>query len=580
MKIYQKILAVMIVITTFSCQQFLDPLDDNHSNFDRVISDPNWADGLLLRGYTLMPPVQTNYSWDEVATDDAVNTVITSAFRRIGTGGWSALDNPHSVWDFCNQGIMYANRFLEIVDLAPFRPSADNIDKLYKVRFRGEAYAVRGILKYYLLRNHAGIGANDQLLGTPIYDEFLDINSDFAKPRDSFEDCVASVYRDFEEALRYLPLDYGDVAQVPSKFSSFVSGLSVPDYNYVCGDQARQRISGRIIMAFQARLALLHASPAFNINNNASLWETAADYAAKVLDILGGDVVDQLDPVGHIWYLGPQVARCNIVATIPTDLPEMLWRRPYFSESAKEEANFPPSLYGQGSINPSQNFVDAFPMSNGYPINHEASGYDPNDPYTGRDPRLAQTVIFDGMTFKGQTINTYLGNEGNNVMNTLPTSTRTGYYLKKMLREDVNISPTQAQNHVNPYIRYTEMFLSYAEAANEAWGPDGGPKAYKARDIIQAIRKRGGIEESDPYLASITDKNEMREMIQNERRIELSFESFRFWDLRRWKKPLNEPVKDYLGNTVEQRPFSDFMYYGPIPNAEVVKFNFVQNKGW
>src|SRR5690606_27406651 len=139
------------------------------------------------------------------------------------------------------------------------------------------------------------------------------------------------------------------------------------------------------------------------------------------------------------------------------------------------------------------------------------------------------------------------------------------------------------------HIRYTELFLNYAEAANEAWGPDGaGSHAYTARDVIAAIRKRAGIEQPDNYLAAQADKASMRALIRNERRIELCFEGFRFWDLRRWKEDLTTPARGvriedgtYTYFDVEQRNYDNaYMHYGPIPYNEVVKFDFVQNKGW
>jgi hypothetical protein len=139
-------------------------------------------------------------------------------------------------------------------------------------------------------------------------------------------------------------------------------------------------------------------------------------------------------------------------------------------------------------------------------------------------------------------------------------------------------------------MRYTEVFLIYAEAANEAWGPDGtGPNGFSARDVIAAIRKRGGIAQPDNYLASITSKEEMRKLIRNERRIELCFEGFRFWDLRRWNADLTEPAKGVnISNNnfsvveVEPRLYNnDYMHYGPVPQNEIVKFNaLIQNKGW
>ena len=139
----------------------------------------------------------------------------------------------------------------------------------------------------------------------------------------------------------------------------------------------------------------------------------------------------------------------------------------------------------------------------------------------------------------------------------------------------------------------TEIFLDYAEAANEAWGPtaDNG-HGYSAYDVIKAIRQRGGIE-GDEYLESIkSDKDKMRQLIRNERRIELCFENHRFWDLRRWKADLTEPVKGvritgsgsaktYEYFEVEKREYKDYMYFCPIPEAEILKWsNLVQNDGW
>lgn len=162
------------------------------------------------------------------------------------------------------------------------------------------------------------------------------------------------------------------------------------------------------------------------------------------------------------------------------------------------------------------------------------------------------------------------------------------------MRQDVNLNPSSANNqrHYKPHIRYTEIFLIYAEAANEAWGPTGtGGNAYSAYDVIKAIRRRAGVgtNNGDPYLESVkSNKDAMRELIRNERRLELSFEGFRFWDLRRWKANLNETAKGmqiqgtaYNIINVENRVFQNHMVYGPIPYSEILKFNALQqNLGW
>jgi hypothetical protein len=156
----------------------------------------------------------------------------------------------------------------------------------------------------------------------------------------------------------------------------------------------------------------------------------------------------------------------------------------------------------------------------------------------------------------------------------------------------MNPSATTTKKHYEVHMRYTELFLIYAEAANEAYGPDGtGTSGFSARQVIAAIRKRAGITQPDNYLNSITSKDDMRTLIRNERRLELCFEGFRFWDLRRWKADLTQTAKGVNINRtstsftvvdVEPRAYNnDFMYSGPLPAREVIKFNaLIQNKGW
>ncbi len=244
-----------------------------------------------------------------------------------------------------------------------------------------------------------------------------------------------------------------------------------------------------------------------------------------------------------------------------------------------------------GRINPTKNLVDAFPMQNGYPITDPSSLYDPSNPYANRDPRLDLYIVYNGSSLKGETILTGVGG-GSNAKDSLQNSTRTGYYLRKMLREDVNMNPnsTNTKKHYSVYMRYTELFLIYAEAANEAWGPDGtGTNGFSARDVIASIRNRAGIAQPDNYLASISTKEDMRNLIHNERRLELCFEGFRFWDLRRWNNDLTESAKgvnvngtNYNVVDVEPRSYDNsFMHYGPLPYGEVVKFDaLIQNKDW
>lgn len=582
-KIFSLILGSALLVSSCS---LLEPENDNHSTFDRVYREPSFAEGLLMRAYSAIPT--NDYTWDEVATDDAVTNDKFSSYMRIATGEWSALYNPQSNWNNCNRSISYINQFLGIVDNIAWKPAVPEQNALFIRRLKGESYGMRGLMKYYLLRNQAGIGASGELLGIPDYNKFLESDADYRIPRSKFAESVASANADFDEALKLLPLDYGNLAAIANLPAAYTGVTDINNYNIVNGDFSRQRMSGRIVKAMKARLALLAASPAFNPNNDVTLWETAANLTADLLKDLNGP--SGLYNKGHLFYLKTQVDDAILTSGDFKDLPEILWRRPFYDDRTRESNNFPPSLYGDGRINPTQNLVDAFPMANGYPINDPKSLYDPKNPYNNRDPRLKEYIIYNGTTYKGVTIKTEDGS-GIDAVDALTTSTRTGYYLRKMLREETSVNPAAANNqrHFNTHIRYTELYLNYAEAANEAWGPDGkGPNAFSSKEVIAAIRKRALITQPDNYLVSVTDKTQFRSLVRNERRLELCFEGFRFWDLRRWKEDLTVPatgVKINAGNytyfTVEKRAYNNsYMHYGPIPDKEIVKFNIVQNKGW
>lgn len=583
---------VILCIAFAGCKKNLTPNDDNHRTFEDIYGDPFFAEGILMNAYTRLPT--NGYSFNEVATDDAVTNDKFSPLLNMATGSWSAANNPVDQWNNSFTAILYLNVFLREVDSVNWAPSSKNVRTLFTDRLKGESYGLRALFLFNLLQAHAGYNAGGELLGVPIITEALDANSDFKKPRNTFDQCMQQIAADLAEADKYLPLDYINLssnAQLPAKYSSMAFG----DYNRVFGNFNRQRISGRILKAIRAKAALLAASPAYNPLSTSTKWESAANFAGEVLTLNGG--IGGLDPQGAVFY--SQTAAVPGNTTVNTinlangiDQKEMLWRGNIVNTNNLERDNFPPTIFGNGRVNPTQNLVDAFPMANGYPITDPASGYVATTPYANRDPRLRNYIVFNGSTMKNSStfIWTRTDNPTNDAVNLLPTSTRTGYYMRKLLREDVNANPSSlsTQKHYPVHIRYTEMFLIYAEAANEAWGPDGmGTFGFSPRTVIAAIRKRAGIAQPDNYLASISTKEDMRKLIRNERRLELSFEGFRFWDLRRWKENLTEPAKGvtitnnlFTMQTVENRQYSDNMYYGPIPLTEALKANLQQNKGW
>lgn len=581
---YKNMLALLIVgVMLAGCKKVLSPLDDNHRTLQSIYNDPYFAEGIIMNAYTRLPT--NGYSFNDVATDDAVTNDKFSPFLNMATGAWSAANNPVEQWTNSFAAINYLNLFLKQVDSVNWSPMSTNVRTLFTDRLKGEAYGLRGLFLLNLLQAHAGPGPGGQLLGVPIITQALEPNSDFSTQRSTFDQCITQIYNDLSEAEKYLPLDYADISstsQLPAKYS----GMTVAEYNRVFGNFNRERISARIVKAVRAKAALLAASPAFNPQGSSTKWEDAANYAGDLLDRIGG--ISGLDPQGGLFYTAANAEKIDLSKSI--DQKEMLWRGNIGTSRSLEVNNFPPTLFGSGRVNPTQNLVDAFPMANGYPISDAASGYNANDPYANRDPRLKNYILVNGGKIGSKTIWTKSDNPTNDAVNVLPTSTRTGYYMRKLLREDVNANPSSPadKKHYPVHIRYTEIFLIYAEAANEAWGPDGtGTHGYSARSVIAAIRKRAGITQPDNYLASITNKDDMRQLIHNERRLELCFEGFRFWDLRRWKDNLTEQAKGvtitnnvYTVQPIESRQYSDYMYYGPIPQLEALKANLQQNKGW
>lgn len=607
MKTRNIILSFIAILTFSSCQDMFEPADENNRQLEDMVHESAYAHGLLMSAYSRLP-YQTTTTTD-IATDDAVTNQKTSGYLAMATGSWASNSNPMSQWDACNDGIQYANLFLEIVEKVNWAQSAKSKQQMFIDRLKGEAFGIRAILLMNLLQAHAGYADDGILYGVPLHKSSEDASSDFNKSRNTFAECINQIFDDCDSAMANLPFEYADVSktsEIPEKYLGL--DAQITGYNLVFGTNSQNLMSAKIAEAVKAQAALLAASPAFRDQSGVTS-ERAAELCANVLKRIGG--LSGLDKTGNIWYKNKTAIEGK------AEIPEILWRFDKSSNDANQERdNFPPTILGSGRVNPSQNLVDAFPMRSGRPITDPASKYDPNNPYANRDPRLADAVIYNGMTIRQSEIitGTYLNKkkEASDNLNNNSSSTRTGYYMRKLLREDVNAASSgTGQVHIYPRIRYTEIFLAFAEAANDAWDdPKDARLGFSAYDVIKAIRERAGLgtnevgmklPEGDAYLEECAaDKAKMAELIRNERRLELCFENKRFWDIRRWKldKALTEPIrgvkwemKDNVAvpnyessdiNPVEERVYDPkYQFYGPIPNGEILKWsNLKQNKGW
>ncbi len=247
-----------------------------------------------------------------------------------------------------------------------------------------------------------------------------------------------------------------------------------------------------------------------------------------------------------------------------------------------------------------------FPLT-GYPATDVRSGVDLSDPdfdltqlYAVLDNRFALNVYYHSATFgdSGQPLDMSEG--GKDSPSFSENATRTGYYLAKFVsKKSAMLNPIQTLNsvHYNPLLRKSEVLLNFAEAANEAWG-NPTVKAegclYSAYEILKTIRSQAGGINFDLYLDEMAQsKDSFRKLIQNERRLEFTFENHRYFDMRRWVLPLNEEVEgvavtrkedgtfSFKVQKVEQRKYEVKNYFMPLPYAELEKNkNLMNNQGW
>lgn len=258
-------------------------------------------------------------------------------------------------------------------------------------------------------------------------------------------------------------------------------------------------------------------------------------------------------------------------------------------DNVLEGYNFPMGVPGGKSGNcPTQNLVDAYEMkATGKLWNEEGSGYDPANPYEGRDPRFAMTIVKNGDTKwpskNSDPIETFYGG-----LNAEPLSgaTPTGYYLKKYLDSAIDLSAnstTKKARHSWITYRLGEFYLNYAEAVFKYTGSADNPSDFNmtAREAVNVVRDRADVKM--PLLAAGLTPDAFWAKYQNERMVELAFEGHRFYDLRRWKdgdklKSITEMklTKNADGTityerNVVNRTWNEKMYLFPIPQSERLK---------
>lgn len=496
----------------------------------------NLVDEYVAAIYTQLPRGFNRISDNllDGGTDDAVTAnVNTVPVDKFKTGQWGPSDLPENPWASNYAAIRRVNVLLANI-------GNSGITQARKDSYIAQARFLRAMFYFELMKRWGGI----PIVG----DQVFTLDDDLSFKRNTLEETVAYILGECEAVKDKLPT--------------------------ILTDAEIGRASKGAVLALKARLLLYNASPLYNPGGDLARWQAAAKASNDLI---------QLNQYSLESNFGTMfTTRKN---------KEFILAYQQSDNSTIESLNEPPGFQrtGQGVTNPTQDLVDAFPMKNGKLINETGSGYSATNPYANRDNRFALTIFHNGFSWLGTPLELFVGGK-NNLKPGRATGTKTGYYMRKFMTTSGTAASYSNATHNFPLFRYAEVLLNYAEAQNEALAaPDAS--VYTA---INAVRTRAGI---TPVIAngSLT-KTQMRNLIRNERRVELAFEEHRFWDIRRWKiaeNVLNGQLKGMQitksGTSLTyqvvpvQTVFFDAarMYWYPISYTDIAKNpNLIQNQGW
>jgi len=442
----------------------------------------------------------------DVWNDLDLATAYANRIHAKNLPGWSTDFADYSEESDGGGSYMYGQLTENSVDYWPYAEIRNinillnNIDKgtlpeANRKALKGQAFFFRGFRYFEMVKRYGGV---------PLVLTAQELTDDLFVSRNSTSECMKQIVADLDSAISYLPA---------------VSATS--------GDN-NGRVHKGSALALKGRALLYYASPQFDPGQTAGRWQAAydANKAAKT----------QLDAQG--FGLFPSFT--NLWFTEMNKEVIFVRRYQYLSTNADSWHNWSASTRpldisqgATGGNRPALEIVNAFPMKDGKDITDPSSAYTYNPDYfwQNRDPRFNQTIVYNGALWQvgigglqaGRIQWTYVGGEQN-------SPTITGFYMRKAV--DTTQSSIQAFNSSTDWIelRYAEVMLNLAEAANET------DRISEAYPLLTAIRARAGIDPGANNLYGLPagmSKVQMRAAILKERELELAFEGKRFWDLRR-----------------------------------------------
>ena len=541
---------------------FLD-FDESSSQYSRedMYKTYSYIQRMLTNIYGYMPGkdiADVGSALRDCGSDDAEYADLDASVQRFTNGNWSAIQTVDTKWDLY-YGIRAANEFLEsieTVDLSMYK--YDGSYQRWLEHLQYYPYQARVLRAYYffeLARRYGDIAMPMKMLTAEQANEI---------EKTSFDDAIKFIVSECTECAQNLPDTY--IGLLNDEFGRVTRGFA---------------------LAVKAKALLYAASPLHNPSGDKAKWLEAAKAAKEIMD-LGLYTLDPAEKANN--YASPEIILCILRS----------------ESSSFERYNFPVRFTeGQrtsiaGSY-PTQNLVDAFQTINGYDITLTANGWQTSDPafditkpYENRDPRFARAILANGMSFKGSTIETFVGGRDYSATRS-DLGSPTGYYLRKYIQESTSFVPENeiSNKHQVVVYRYAEALLSYAEAANEYLSSPSatdGELTVSPLDAINQVRANAGMPDVQAATTSA-----FRDAVRREWRVEFAFEDHRFWDVRRWnigqetqgqvdgvEIVKNGSTLDYSRKVVRTRTWQEKMNLYPIPQSELFANTNLnpQNTGW
>lgn len=637
MKIQFKIVIVLLLMFSFSCSDYLDIVPESTQQIENLFDRKEKAYISLATCYHYIPKFDAVFSSYVFASDELIEPIEHNVEGLNMMRGkqnkenplmsfWSGYSSNENAQESLYKGIRDCNTLIENIDKV-----VDMTDD-EKAQWSAEAQVLKAYFHFLLVSNYGPI---------PIIDKNLPISADVEEvrvSRNTVDECFDYIENTINTAIPNLP-------------------------ERITAANPLGRIDQVIASALKSRVLLFAASPLFNGNSefyetfidkegnklfntvyDAEKWKKAADAAKEAINLAKAYGVSlytynsQPQSYDTLNYNQDEVKALYNYRYMFTEKwnAEVIWGNSnpvrngnWWGIQSPTLMKDPDESNTEGAWQwaaPTLRMVELFYTKNGLPINedltwdyslryrlrpvptedrfHAQEGESTIRLHLQREPRFYACIGFDrgynrtwGKIFslkmrKGEDH----GKKSESYDNLI-----TGYALKKL--NHPSSRGDGYDGHVTyewPLIRMGELYLNYAEAYNEYYGP--GVEAF---DALNTIRERSGVPKvedvwSNASIAKTPNKHQnkegLREIIRQERLIEMSFEGHRYFDLRRWKEahkyfatPIvgmnNNETDPNLYYTVKELTQRSFItprdYLQPIKSSEIiVNSNLVQNPGW